>query len=266
LFELAGGKPDEIRGAFAQWQQKRRYRLCGTDGPLPVIVAPSEGGNPPVAQMAVKFERLKCEHFERVEQRSLIARRDEVWRITQPSRAQTFEFKKIRLSNGHWSEVYIVSPAAKPNMLAVIHPAGLLLKLAVFAAPTIKPDIGRTAIMHRLTSDARPDTRKNLAARLWDFVAAFNAVDFALACGQIRTRPEDGVHDGIVDLLLYRPIGRPPVCHCCIPNFKDSREDDIGMTVGRLKITIGKSPILKPGQQFDLLRGEFFLRENVLCA
>ena len=94
---------------------------------------------------------------------------------------------------------------------------GRLFELAVFAAPAVEPDVGRTAITRRLTRDAGPDPWQRAAARFRDFLAAFDAVGFAFTCRHAGARAFHLVGDGVVDLVLHRPVWSPPVCHCWCP-------------------------------------------------
>jgi hypothetical protein len=101
-------------------------------------------------------------------------------------------------------------------------------ELAVFAAPTIKPDVHRTAITSRLTYDAGLDARSRKAAPFRDFVAAFHAVRLALTRWHARPRPHYSVRDGVVDLLLHSSVWSSPVRHCRHPVSVLSEELQIG--------------------------------------
>ena len=50
------------------------------------------------------------------------------------------------------------------------------LELAVLAAPSVEPDVRRTAISGRLARHTRPGSRQGAAACFRDFVTAFHAV------------------------------------------------------------------------------------------
>jgi hypothetical protein len=96
--------------------------------------------------------------------------------------------------------------------------------LAVFAASAIEPDVCRTAITSRLTRNAGPDSGERTAARFRDFVTAFHAVWLSLTRRHARPRSHHLVRDGIVDLILHRPVWSPPVCHCRYPVSLSSEE------------------------------------------
>ncbi len=115
------------------------------------------------------------------------------------------------------------------------HRPGALFELAVFAAPAVEPDIHRTAITRRLTPDAGPDTGKHTAARFRDFVTAFQAMSLSLTRRHARPRSHDAVHDGIVDLILHRPIRGPPARHCRVPVSLTSQGHHMGMSAARSK-------------------------------
>jgi hypothetical protein len=88
-----------------------------------------------------------------------------------------------------------------------------LFELAVLAAPSVEPNYHHSAIARGLTTDAHPDAGKHTAARLRDFVTAFNAMGLSLPCRQARPRSHDPIRDGIIDLILYRPVRGPPIRH-----------------------------------------------------
>src|SRR5580658_1455744 len=92
-----------------------------------------------------------------------------------------------------------------------------LFELAVFADPAVEPDSHRMAVTLRLAPDAGPDARQHTAARFRDFVTAFQAMGFSLARRHVRARAHDPVYDGIVDLILHRPVPGPPARHCRCP-------------------------------------------------
>ena len=107
---------------------------------------------------------------------------------------------------------------------------GRLFELAVFAAPAVEPDVGRTAITHRLTRDAGPDPWQRSAARFRDFLTAFDAVGLAFAGRHAGARPFHLVGDRVVDLVLHRPVWSPPVCHCWCPVCLSS--EGVQMVIG----------------------------------
>src|SRR4051794_31340413 len=81
-----------------------------------------------------------------------------------------------------------------------------LFELAVLAAPAVEPDMHRTAITLRLARNAGPDPGKRTAARFRDFVTAFQAMALSDTRRHARPRSHDAVYDGIVDLVLHRPV------------------------------------------------------------
>jgi hypothetical protein len=101
---------------------------------------------------------------------------------------------------------------------------GTLFKLAVFAAPAIEPDVRRTAIASRLTHDAGSYSGQRPATRLRYFVTAFHAVGLSLTARHACPRSHHLVRDGIVDLILHRPVWSPPVCHYRYPISLSSEE------------------------------------------
>ena len=92
-----------------------------------------------------------------------------------------------------------------------------LFELAVFVAPAVETDVRRTAITRRLTRHAGPDSGHRTAARFRDFVTAFHAMGFAFTRRHARPRPHHPVRDGIVDLILHRPVRSPTGRHCRYP-------------------------------------------------
>jgi hypothetical protein len=89
-----------------------------------------------------------------------------------------------------------------------------LSQLAVFVAPTVEPDVQRAAIARRLTSDAGPDSGQRAAARIRDFVTAFQAMSRAVTRRHACPRSQHAVCHGIVDLILDGPVRSPTVGHC----------------------------------------------------
>ena len=109
-----------------------------------------------------------------------------------------------------------------------------LLELAIFAASTVEPGVCRETIPRRLTSDAGPNAGQRPAARLWDRVAAFKANGIGITRGNAGARSQDAIHNGVVDLILHRPVRRPPACHVR-PLLSLVSGRDIGMSPGGSK-------------------------------
>jgi hypothetical protein len=115
------------------------------------------------------------------------------------------------------------------------HGPEALFELAVFAAPAIESNIHRMAITRRLTTDAGPDSGNHTAARFRDFVTAFQAMGLSLTRRHARPRSHDPVCDGIVDLILHRPIRGPSTRHFCLPASLTSQQHHIVISVARSK-------------------------------
>src|SRR6185437_5056614 len=98
-----------------------------------------------------------------------------------------------------------------------------LFELAVLAAPAVEPDVHWTAIMGRLTRNTSPDSGQRTAARLGDFIAAFHTMGVSLARRHACPRPQHAVHDGIIDLVLDRPVRGPTARHCRCPISRRSQ-------------------------------------------
>ena len=120
-----------------------------------------------------------------------------------------------RLPPNHASVSQPPQPRTKRH--GPIGSAGGLFKLAVLAAPAVEPERRRAAIPRRLALDAGPNAGQNTAPSLWDFVAACFAMGFALARWHAGTRSEHPVDDGVVDLILHRPVRSPSAGHCRFP-------------------------------------------------
>src|SRR5947208_3594003 len=88
-----------------------------------------------------------------------------------------------------------------------------LLKLAVFAAASVEAGVRRTAIAPRLTGNAGPNTRARPATSVRDFLAALDAADGCLASRHGRPCSHDAVDNGVVDLVLHRPVRGPTTRH-----------------------------------------------------
>jgi hypothetical protein len=96
-----------------------------------------------------------------------------------------------------------------------------LSELAVFAAPAVEADIHRAAIPYRLTAYAGPNSRQCTAAAFRNLVTAFQTMGLCLARWHTRPCSQDPVRDGIVNLILHRPVRGPPACHGCFPRVSD---------------------------------------------
>src|ERR1700733_14654843 len=116
----------------------------------------------------------------------------------------------------------------KQLWLAWPRQAGRLFQLAVFVAPAVEPAADRAAISRRLTLDAGPNPGQRTAARLRDFLTALQAVGLALTRRHTRAGPHDPIHDGIVDLILHRPVRSPATRHCRYPILLSSRSSKMG--------------------------------------
>ena len=95
-----------------------------------------------------------------------------------------------------------------------------LFELAVFAAPAIEPDGCRTAIPLRLARNAGFDSRQRLPARFRYFVTAFHAMGLRLTGWHARPRSHHLVRDGVIDLILHRPVWSPSTRHYRCPTFQ----------------------------------------------
>ena len=112
--------------------------------------------------------------------------------------------------------------------------AEALLGLAIFATPAVEPGVRRATIPRRLAGDAGPDAGQHPAARFWDRVAAFKANGIGITRGDAGARSENAIHDGVVDLILHRPVRRPPACHDR-PLLSLFSGRDVGMSPGGSK-------------------------------
>src|SRR3954452_18809895 len=97
-----------------------------------------------------------------------------------------------------------------------------LRELAVFAAASVEADVRRTAIAPRLTGNAGPNTRERPATSVGDFLAALDAVDGCLASRHARPCSHDAVRNGVVDLVLHRPVRGPTTRHRLDSSFSGS--------------------------------------------
>jgi len=112
---------------------------------------------------------------------------------------------------------------------------GALFELAVFAASAVEPGSHGTAVKRRLTLNAGPDAGKHPAARIRDFITAFQAVGLSLTNRHARPRSLDPVYDGIVNLILHRPVPGPPARHGRVPVAPTSQVDHIGINAASSK-------------------------------
>jgi len=127
------------------------------------------------------------------------------------------------------------SSGRKPLATFLAATSRALFELAVFAAPTVEPNVHRTAITRRLAYDTGPDSGQRTAACLRDFVTALHAIDFSLTCRHACPRSHHAVHNGVVDLVLDRPVRGPTTRHCRCPTSRPSRERHIGACSARSK-------------------------------
>ena len=90
---------------------------------------------------------------------------------------------------------------------------GRSFELAVFAAAPIETDVHWTAITLGLARNAGPDTLDRPTSCLRYLFTALDTIRLALAVGDQCPYPEHAVCDGVVDLILYRPIRGPAGRH-----------------------------------------------------
>jgi hypothetical protein len=88
-----------------------------------------------------------------------------------------------------------------------------LLHLTILAAPPIDAEADRTAVVVRLTRNAPPYSRHRLTARYRNFLAAVRAIHRSPARRHPGTCSHYRVRDGVVDLVLHRPVWSPTTRH-----------------------------------------------------
>ena len=142
-------------------------------------------------------------------------------------------------------------PLTKATQPPSLRP-GALFKLTVLAAPAVEPERRRAAIPRRLALDACPNAGQNTTPSLRDLVAAFHAMDFALARRHARTRSEDPVYDGVVDLILHRPVRGPSTGHRRFPVTLANPGNHMGVGVAGSKDGGARGAGADRGAMFDI--------------
>jgi hypothetical protein len=98
--------------------------------------------------------------------------------------------------------------------------------LTVLAAPAVDADAAEVSVAFRLTANACPRARYCDATSGGDLVPAVIAFVAAVTGRQQDPGAQDGIHYGIVDLILHGAIARPTICHpdlCIIMDLQSFR-------------------------------------------
>ena len=89
--------------------------------------------------------------------------------------------------------------------------------------------------MHRLAHNAGPGTGHGTPTRLRDFPTAFQAMSLALTRRHVGPRPHHPIRDGVIDLILHRPIRSPTARHHRYPMSLISPQRNIRTSNARSK-------------------------------